>query len=363
MRKMSRLIVVLLAGLTAVSLTAVGVSPAEAKAWKPAIAVYLADGVTPVGDTRLHPGDQVVVKGTGFDPNANTAGGLPVPVPPGVPHGTFVTFGAFSPNWRPSKGAPESARTTVRAQTKWALSRNALNRVPDVPFDMRRTVRQQWVELGRSGEFTARITLATPKAVPAGGRWGIYTFGAAGTVNAAQELRVPLNYSTDAGPNTPAPAPENLVWAYSPSFAATVRGTTGGALSGSDGAAVDDAGRLSFELVENTVRNGRGELRYRGTVVASTRFHLLEIALADPIIRIDGHRAVLTMRTSTTDMNGDDVLRRVAIADLSLNAAQVARLARGEDVTGVAASFRRGITPTSLAALSLGTASPVNITF
>lgn len=363
MRMVSRLIVVLIAGLTAVSLIAVGAAPTPAATWKPAIAVYLADGTTPVGATPLHPGDHVVVKGTGFDPNANTAGGLPVPVPPGVPHGTFVTFGAFSPNWRPSKGAPESARTTVRAQTKWALSQDALNRVPDVPFDMRRTVRQQWVELSRSGSFTARITLATPTTIPTAGRWGIYTFGAAGTLNGAQELMVPLDYSTAAGPNTPAPAPKNLVWGYSPTFADTVRGTTGGALSGNDGAAVDDAGRLAFRLVGNTVRDGRGELRYRGTVVASTKFHLLEIALVDPIIRIDGSRAVLTMRTSTTDMNGDDVLRRVAIADLSLNSAQVARLARGEDVIGAAAAFRGGITPTSLAALSLGAASPIDITF
>ncbi|MBM7368327.1 HtaA domain-containing protein [Gordonia hydrophobica] len=363
MSKLLRLIVVLVAGLTAVSLTAVSAAPAPAKTWKPAIAVYLADGGTPVGATQLHPGDTVVVKGTGFDPAANTTGGLPVPVPPGVPHGTFVTFGAFSPHWKPSTGAPESARTTVRAQTKWVLSQDALNRVPDVPFDMRRTVRQQWVELSRSGAFTARITLATPKELPANGRWGIYTFGAANAVNAAQEQMVPLNYSTAPGPNTPVPASKNLVWAYSPTFADTVRGTTEGALSGSGGAAVDDAGAMSFELTANTVRNGKGELRYRGTVVASTRFHLLEIALADPIITINGTRAVLSMRTSTTDMNGDDVLRRVALADLTLSSAQIARLERGDDVTGVAASFRSAITPASLAALSLGAASPVNIRF
>lgn len=362
MNKLLRVAVLFAAGLTALSLTAFCVGTADAKTWKPAIEVFLADGVTPAGATRLHPGDQVVVKGTGFDPRANTSG-LPVPVPLGVPHGTFVTFGAFAPDWRPSQGAPELSRTTVRAQTKWVLSRDALDRVPDVPFDMRRTVRQQWVPLSRSGEFTARITLATPKTSPAGGRWGIYTFGAADAVNAAQELSVPLDYSTQPGPNTPQPAPKNLVWAYSPSFAQTVRGTTSGALSGSGGAGVDDAGAMSFALAENTVRNGRGELRYRGTVVASTKFHLLEIALADPIIRVDGTRAVLSMRTSTTDMNGDDVLRRVDVADLTLTRSQVERLSRGEDVTAIAAAFRSGITPVSLAALSLGQASPVTVRF
>ena len=95
---------------------------------------------------------------------------------------------------------------------------------------------------------------------------------------------------------------------------------------------------MSFKLVDNTVRNGRGQLRYAGTVVASTKFHLLEIAMADPIIRLDGTRAVLSMRTSTTDMNGDDALRRVDIADLTLTRTQAARLARGENVQAVACS-------------------------
>ncbi|EGD54809.1 hypothetical protein SCNU_11390 [Gordonia neofelifaecis NRRL B-59395] len=357
-----RLVSVLVAGMTAAALTATSVPTAAAASWKPAIEVFLADGVTPVAGTVLRPGDRVVVKGSGFDPASNTAG-LPVPVPPGVPHGTFITFGAFAPKWQPSKGAPESSRTTVRAQTKWALSPGALNRVPDAPFDMRRTVRQQWVPLSRTGEFTARITLATPKDVRADGRWGIYTFGAADAVNAAQELAVPLNYSTQPGPNTPKPAPRNLVWPYSPNFADTVRTTTAGALSGSEGAGVDDAGRMSFALIANTVRDGNGELRYRGTVVAATKFHLLEIALADPIIRIDGNRAVLSLRTSTTDMNGDDALRRVDIADLDLTRAEVDRLSRSEDVAGIATQFRSGISPAALAALSLGAASPITLRF
>lgn len=335
---------------------------AEAAPYKPAITVFLADGVTPVGQTALHPGDVVVVKGTGFDPNANTGGGLPVPVPPGVPHGTFVTFGKFDQNWRPSQGAPESARTTDRAQTKWAISDDALSRVPDVPFDMRRTVRVGSVPLHRDGTFTAKITLTTPKDVPAGGRWGIYTFGAADAVNASQELFVPINYSTAPGPNTPAPAKRNIVWAYSPNFYSTFAKSTQGGVVGKAGASVKD-GKLGYELAANTVRNGSGELRYTGTVVAYTRFHLYEIALVDPIIRVNGTTAVLTMKTSTTDQNGTDALRRVAVADLKLTTAQVARLGRGENVLGVPATFRGGVTPPLLGLLSGGPAAPVNIVF
>ena len=335
---------------------------AAAPKFRPAVKVFLADGVTPVGQTQLHPGDVVVVKGTGFDPNANTSG-LPLPVPPGVPHGTFISFGAFDPHWRPSKGAPESSRVTDRAQTRWAISNSALNRVPNVPFDMRRTVRQQAVPLRADGSFTAKVKLTTPKKVSPNGRWGIYTYGAADAVNAAQELYVPVNYSTAAGPNTPKPAPKNLVWAYSPNFYSTFTGSAQGSVVGRDGASVDKTGNLSYELVENTVKNGDGILRYRGTVIAKTRFSLSEITLVDPVIRFRGGKAVLSLRTSTTDMNGDDLLRRVNVADLTIPRAAAARIAAGQDVSGLRATFRPGITPAVLQALSLGTASPVNLRF
>lgn len=350
----------LLALCTAVA-GAVLAPAAGAAPHNPAITVFLADGVTPVGQTQLHPGDVVVVKGTGFDPNANTDG-LPVPVPPGVPHGTFVTFGKFGQDWRPSKGAPESARTTDRAQTKWVISDDALSRVPNVPFDMRRTVRVGSERLHRDGTFTAKITLTTPKDLPANGRWGIYTFGAADSVNAAQELFVPINYSTAPGPNTPAAAVRNIVWAYSPNFYSTFAKSAQGAVIGKKGASVSD-GKLGYELTANTVRNGAGELRYTGTVVAYTRFHLYEIALTDPIIRVNGTKAVVTMKTSTTDQNGTDALHRISVADLTLTPAQVAKLGRGEDVRGVPATFRGGVTPPLLGLLSGGQASPVDFVF
>lgn len=355
-------LIALLAALTAVA-GAVVAAPAHA-AFIPKISVFLADGVTPVGQTQFHPGDVVVVKGSGFDPNANRQGGLPLPVPPGVPHGTFVTFGKFDQHWRPSKGAPESSRTTDRAQTKWAISDAALAQVPNTPFDMRRTVRVGSVPLHRDGTFTAKITLTTPKDAPASGRWGIYTFGGADAVNAAQEKFVPLNYSTEPGPNTPKPAVKNLVWAYSPNFYSTFAKTTQGGVVPKDGAGVDKStGQLSFELTKNTVAGGAGELRYEGTVVAFTRFHLYEIALADPIIRINGGKAVLSLKTSTTDQNGTDAMRRIDVADLRLNSAQIAKLSRDEAVSGVAATFRPGVTPAVLGVLSQGAASPIDLRF
>ncbi|WOC12004.1 HtaA domain-containing protein [Gordonia sp. MP11Mi] len=361
MSRFRGLAVVFIVALCIPAGTALGVGSAHAERFTPGLSLYLADGTTPVGDTELHPGDQVVVRGSGFDPAANTSG-LPVPVPPGVPHGTFVTFGGFAPTWQPSTGAPASARSEVRGNTKWALSRSALRKVPGAPFDLRRTIRQQWIPLDAHGRFTARLTLATPENAPANKRWGVYTYGAANAVNAAQEKYVPINYSTTPGPNTPKPAEQNLVWGYSSTFADAVAATEG-ALSGKDGADVNDRGDMTFELADNTIRNGRGELRYHGTAVVYTRFHLLEIALADPIIRVNGPRAVLSIKTSSTDMNGDDRLHRIDIADLHLSSDQAERLGKSLDVAGIGTTFRGGITPTSLAALSLSRAEPLSIRF
>ncbi|MFW0793185.1 HtaA domain-containing protein [Gordonia sp. CPCC 205515] len=346
-------VVTLVLALSGIATTTATAAPATTAQ----ITVFRADGTTPVGQSVIHPGDTLVVKGAGFDPNANRYG-LPVPVPPGVPHGTFIAFGAFAPNWKPSAGAPESARATNRSAVKWALAPSALAQVPTAPFDLRRTIRQQWVPLRADGSFTAKIVATTPKTIPAGARYGIYTYGAAGADNPAQERSVPINYSTAPGPNTPAEARRDLVWAYSPSFHRIVTQTAGGGISGSDGAGVDPRGNLTYTRTSSNLRNGTGEIRYRGTIVAFSRFHLAEIALVDPVIRVRNGRGVLSMATSTTNMNGTDALRRVDIADVDLSS-----IGNGSDVRGAAATFRPGITPEVLAALSMGPAAPLTLNF
>ncbi|WP_018180325.1 HtaA domain-containing protein [Jongsikchunia kroppenstedtii] len=351
MKRLSLLFGLVLALAVGVPATAAA-APAAAGA---RIAVFAADGVTPLGAQTVRPGDQLVIRGYGFDPNANRQG-LPVPVPPGVPHGTFIAFGAFAPVWQPSAGAPEASRAVNRSAMKWALAPSALAQVPDVPFDLRRTVRQQWVSLGADGSFVARITATTPKDIPAGARYGVYTYGAADATNAAQERFVPVNYDPRPGPNTPRPAPADLLWAYAPAFRKTVVDTAQGGLAASDGAGVDDQGRLTFALRDKKIRNGVGTLAYRGTVVAYSRFHLVEFALADPELTVRGGRGVLTMATSTTNMNGTDAMMRVPIADVDLS-----RLTADGQVTAAAVTFRPGIRPEALALLSVGPAAPLTL--
>src|SRR5690606_18675555 len=232
------LAVVAIAAVTGTG-TVVGVAPTAAARPAPGIELFTADGRTPLAQTPVHVGDTIVVRGHGFDPEANTSG-LPVPVPPGVPHGTFVTFGAFAPDWRPSQGAPSSARATERSAAKWVLSESALNRVPSAPFDFRRTIRHQWVELEPDGDFTATLQVRLPEQLPPAARFGVYPYGAAEAVNAAQELADPVVFGPAPGSNAPAPPPQDLRWAFAPGFDTTVTETLQGSLAGSEGAGIHD---------------------------------------------------------------------------------------------------------------------------
>lgn len=287
----------------------------------PQIEVYAADGVTPLGDTTVQQGDTIVVRGTGFDPEANTDG-LPVPVPPGVPHGTFVAFGAFSPDWRPSAGAPAEARVgQQRSATAWVLSEDALNKVPDTPFDMRRTVRQQWTELGTDGTFTTELTVTEPAELPADARYGVYSYGAADAVNAEEELFVPVNYDPTPGPNHPRTPDADLSWGFAPGYVSTVKDDLQGGVGGADGGNVVGQD-LTFELDSADIdpSTGLGTVRYSGEIVSFTKFHLLEIALSDPWIEFTDEGTFLSAETSTGNMVGNDSLSRIRVAELDLQA-------------------------------------------
>ncbi|WP_278263272.1 HtaA domain-containing protein [Nocardia sp. AG03] len=348
-----RWLVVGFAGLMAVGVAQAG--PVGAVDGAPSIELFAADGRTPLGAGVVHPGDRIVVRGSGFDPEANTSG-LPVPVPPGVPHGTFVTFGAFAPEWKPSSGAPTSARAADRSVAQWVLSQSALERIPQVPFDFQRTVRKQWVPLTGDGRFEATLTVKAPATTPADAVFGVYTYAAAESVNAAQELAVPVRFDPTPGPNTPTPPPADLSWAVTRDFAGTVTGPLQGSLSGTDGAAVRD-GRLTYQLdgADLDPSTGLGTLRYRGTVVASTRFHLGEIALADPWIEFTPEGTWLSARTSTSDTIGADSLQRVRLARLD-----TAPDTDHRDRADVPVRFEPGIEPLSLRLLATDAAEPVD---
>ncbi|MFE6862900.1 HtaA domain-containing protein [Nocardia sp. NPDC057668] len=353
----NRLAAAALAVVTAAGVGAVTATPSAADP-SPSIELFTADGKTPLSDTVVHPGDKIVVRGTGFDPSANTDG-LPVPVPPGVPHGTFVTFGGFAPDWRPSAGAPGASRGVNRSAVQWIMGESALNQVPRAPFDLQRTIRNQWVPLASDGTFTAVIDVVQPTKAPADAVFGVYTYAAAESVNPSQELAVPVRYDPAPGPNTPKPPAADLTWAVAPGFADTVTGPLQGSMSGRDGAAVRDKA-LTFELDEAAIdpATGLGELRYRGTVIASTRFHLGEIALADPWIEFTSSGTWLTAETSTSDTIGADDLRRIRVARLDAPATS-----NRTEWSQVSATFEPVLTPASLQLYAGGATAPLSFRY
>lgn len=173
--------------------------------FEPKISVFLADGITPYTDQTLREGDELVVKGTGFDPAANV-GGMGVPIPSTLPQGTFVVFGSFADVWQPSKGAASATRVMNGESRVWALAESVLDQVPAAYRD---TIRSAWAPLAADGSFTAKVTLKQPVKPLDGGNWGVYTYaGGAGTpANAAQELSVPVTYvPTEKPVETPKPA-------------------------------------------------------------------------------------------------------------------------------------------------------------
>jgi len=163
----------------------------EVPAWEPAIEVFAADGVTPIGDSPVTVGETVVVRGTGFDPAANV-GGRGVPIPATLPQGTYVVFGSFAEQWQPSTGA--AAGTRKVASQAWALAEGVLGQVP---AQYQPAVRAQWTPLADDGTFQARLVVKSPEALE-GGRHGVYTYGAGGVTNAAQELFAPVAYDAPA---------------------------------------------------------------------------------------------------------------------------------------------------------------------
>ncbi|KON74833.1 hypothetical protein M768_02545 [Cellulosimicrobium cellulans F16] len=173
--------------------------------WEPSIELFAADGTTPLGDAPVRPDDTVVVKGSGFDPEANVApAGNRPPISGGIPAGTYVVFGKFAPEWRPSQGVASSARKAGSQQ--WALASAALDQV-DPRYQT--AIRGQWAELSEDGTFTAELVASELELE--GGRYGVYTYAAGGTVNAAQELYAPVAFTTE--PAAPVWEPEIAVFA------------------------------------------------------------------------------------------------------------------------------------------------------
>jgi hypothetical protein len=126
----------------------------------------------------LRAGDTISVWGTGFDPAAHTGTRPPLS---GQPSGVYVVFGKFADTWKPSAGAPSSARQVI-AQ-KWALPQASRQLLDPSGTGA------AYVTIDQYGRFEATLTLAEHAST---GAYGVYTFAGSGAVDATQELAVPI---------------------------------------------------------------------------------------------------------------------------------------------------------------------------
>lgn len=271
----------------------------------PQVAVTFEDG-TPVEGATVHRGDVLLVHGTGFSPEANQ-GGFPFPVPPGVPNGLFALYGAFPAHWKPSEGADPSTRTHPHDRMAWVMPEGTLESIPAGAIDMRRSIARQEQPMHADGSFTARIVVDPPETTP-GDNWGVYVYPGAGSINAAEEFYIPLNYSPEPGPNTPpAPQPDLLVDA---DLAFRFAEITHGGVNAKNGATKVDERRVSFTR-DAATENGDGVRKYKGTVITTARFTLAEVAVADPWLtpQPDGSYLVSGLISRSYNVGPDEMVR------------------------------------------------------
>ena len=143
--------------------------------------VEVSPGATPDA-IEVSPGDTIEVVGTGFTTTGNLGARPPLA---GQPAGVYVTFGRFGDPWKPSEGASSSARQII--EQNWALptpSYNALGGIAGL------------VELDGDGGFTVRLTAT--EASGTNPQYGIGIYPGSGSVNAAEEILVPVEFAGGA---------------------------------------------------------------------------------------------------------------------------------------------------------------------
>lgn len=252
----------------------------------------------------VHRGDVIVVHGTGFSSHANR-GGFPIPIPPGVPNGVYAVYSAFPDVWKPSEGAPSSARKHPHNRMAWVMPDGTLDAIPTIPFDFRRSIARESQRMNPDGSFHARLVVDPPETVP-GKNWGVYVYAAAGSVNPAEEFYVPIPYSPEPGPNTPAAPTPDL--RFSADLLKKITTAAGGGIALADGTLF--AGN-DVAFSKNEAQSNDGIIRFRGTITATAKYNVVEIAAANPWLEPRGNGTwALTLDISTSANVGKDVMQR-----------------------------------------------------
>ncbi|GEL95622.1 Ig-like domain repeat protein [Cellulomonas composti] len=197
---------------------------------------------------------QVTVRGSGFDPAAAIGSRSPLS---GKEAGTYVAFGRFPTNWRPSAGVASSQRPN--SNQKWA--------VPQESFATIGGAAAGAAILEPDGTFT--VTLVVDKAAAdakstaiVDGRYGIYTYAGSGAVTASYETYTPITFFDRA---------DTQVFAADVEVASGVTPVVQAKVFASD---------LTTPSGDVVVEDGTGAALGTGTLVAGSAKVALDAALA-----------------------------------------------------------------------------------
>ena len=265
----------------------------------PTLAVSKTKGLDPEGDT-------ITITGTDYD---TTAIGMYGPTA-GVAAGFYIQIGWIDENWRPSEGAPSSSRSN--AYTVWVQENLttdgylAWTRTSDTTADFTWTV------------DIDKATLDTKTRD--GATLAVFTVGAGGPKQAANELAIPISFTAPttqepgADPGTtppPALTAGSLSWGIKSSFRSYVTSPIAhGSITTSGVSTV--LGNFVFpQSGAAQLTNGIGSVAYSGSVRFAGHGGELDLRLSDPQVRIDS----ATNGTLFVRVNGGT---RVAFATLAL---------------------------------------------
>lgn len=238
----------------------------------------------------------VTVTGTNFDPSLAEATRAPIctagpPAPCGKPGGTYIAFGKFAADWRPSKGVSSSARKTIPSDAtsvKWAVPQASLAGIGGPGAG--------GVVLSPEGGFTATLTIdkSALDAVATASNlvnYGIYTYPGSGAVSAAYETYTPLTFS--------APGPDATTTSVSGVAASSAYGakrTASVTVAGPDSGDVP-TGDVTAKVGTKTV--GTGTLDSSGVAsVALSR--TLDVGTNTVVYTYAGDAAFASSSTSTS---------------------------------------------------------------
>jgi hypothetical protein len=283
--------------------------------WTPAVTVSKTTGIDAAGET-------VTVTGSGFNPAANVGTRPPLA---GQPTGVYLVFAKIAQPWKPSEGAPSSARTVL--DQKWVLP--AASRAVLDPAG----TNTDYVTLAADGTFSATLDV---KSVTDGvadcavDTCGVITYAAGGAVNAAHELFTPLAFTTvePTEPTTPVdPSGEvtsaRLDWGLKQSFRNYVKGPIANGSWTLNGV----TGEFRWETVTAAdYADGAGQVAYSGGVQFTGHSGQLDLTISQPQVRFASGSAelLLDVRSRSLDTGEFVELDDVVFATLGTAAPTVA---------------------------------------